>query len=393
MSQGQIESSKGAARSGQMYVVNDAPFKEVDLRAESAWWNALPLQGFHIGDVWVPNRFLLAPMCNVTNLPYRILARREGAALLATEMLSSVALVDENSRTFQMMEFLPEESPIMVQISGSDPETMLRAAIMVEESGASILNLNCGCPVKKIIRGGSGSALLKNPEILRGILRTLRPRIRIPLTVKMRAGWDDASVNAVEVSRMCEDEGVDAVMLHPRTRRQQYEGVANWDLIAEVKSRVGIPVVGNGDIFQAEDAFRMMAATDCDAVMIGRGAMGNPWIFRDCIRKEISDEPATSLPPIPGSVSHRERYDLIRRHVDYYISYAGEAFALKSVRKQLLLYVAGMPGLPAFRARLPEMNTRRAFYEALSTLFGFPAEEYEEVLDGAGFAGIEHESP
>jgi len=364
------------------HVVCDAPFREVDLEAESAWWTSLPLEGFSIGNVWVPNRFLLAPMCNVTNLPYRILARREGASLLATEMLSSVALVAESSRTFQMMEFLSHEAPIMVQISGSNPETMLEAALMVEENGASILNLNCGCPVKKIIRGGSGSALLKNPEVLRGILRTLRPRIKIPITVKMRAGWDDASVNAVEITRMCEDEGVDAVMLHPRTRRQQYEGVANWDLIREVKASTGIPVIGNGDIFTADDAFRMMASTGCDAVMIGRGAMGNPWIFRDCIRREVEESKIPVDGSFPVGASQRERYDAIRRHVEFYISYTGEELALTSIRKQLLLYVAGMPGLATFREKLPSLDRRRTFYEALSELFGFPAEQIPDPPNG-----------
>jgi nifR3 family TIM-barrel protein len=349
-------------------VVDPAYFESIDLSSDSAWWTDLNLLGFDIGGVPIPNRFLLAPMCDVTNLPYRIIARSEGASLLATEMLSSVALAMGGNKTLQMMEFLPSEEPVMVQISGTAPDVMLKASEMIQDYGASILNLNCGCPVKKIIKGGSGSALLRDTKVLRNIIRTLRPRVEIPLTVKLRAGWDAKSINAVEVARMCEDEGVDSVMLHGRTRSQMYEGNANWDLIAEVKQAVSIPVIGNGDIFTGEDAHRMLEHTKVDGVMIARGAIGNPWIFRECIYGELErrGEPLSTFeefpPPRPDL---QERYDTILKHFNLFSAYAGEHRALFQLRKQIMAYVKGLAGASAFRANLASFTTRETLVQCL----------------------------
>jgi len=364
------------AENSPSHVVDPAVFQGIDLAEESAWWSKLELKGFEIAGVHIPNRFLLAPMCDVTNLPYRIIARTEGASLLSTEMLSSVALAMGGNKTLQMMEFLPSEAPIMVQISGTKPDVMLKASEMIQDYGASILNLNCGCPVKKVIKGGSGSALLRDTEVLRGIIRTLRPAVHIPLTVKLRAGWDAQSVNAVEVAKMCEDEGVDSVMLHGRTRSQMYEGNANWDLIGEVKQAVSIPVIGNGDIFTGSDAHRMLEHTGCDGVMIARGAIGNPCIFRECIAEELkargeSEELLKTLPtPQPNL---EERYETIMYHFNLFAAYAGEHRALVQLRKQIMAYGKGLPGASAFRANLSRFDKRETLVECLQDFLLNPA--------------------
>lgn len=354
------------------HAVDPTAFADIDVNARSRWWRRLPLVSFRIADVEIPNRYLLAPMCNVTNLPYRLLAREQGASLVSTEMLSSVALAVGGERSLQMMEFLPDEHPIMVQISGTDAEVMRRAAEMIQDYGATLINLNCGCPVKKIIKGGSGSALLRNPRLLRRILRALRPRLRIPLTVKMRAGWDEQSINAVEIARLCEDEGVDAIMLHPRTRRQMYDGQANLDLIACVKHAVRIPVIGNGDVFTATDALDMLAATGCDAVMIGRGAIGNPWIFRQCVIEEVrrthpSSNVLAALPSPHPSLD--ERLTMIRRHFDLLAAYTGEEIALRVFRRQLMAYLKGLPHSTTFRGHLPQLTSRHMFLERVEAYF------------------------
>ncbi|MBR57558.1 MAG: tRNA dihydrouridine synthase DusB [Myxococcales bacterium] len=346
------------------YVVDPDQIDAIDLSGESAWWEDLSLISTRIGPVEIPNRYFLAPMCDVTNLPYRVIARTQGASLLATEMLSSVALAMGGHRTFHMMEFLPDEKPIMVQISGTDPDIMRTASLMIQDYGASILNLNCGCPVKKVIKGGSGSALLRDKEVLRKILRTLRPVLEIPLTVKMRAGWDAKSVNAVDIAKMCEDEGVDSVMLHGRTRKQMYEGKANWDLIGEVVQAVSIPVIGNGDIFTGADAHRMLEHTGCEAVMLARGAIGNPWIFRECIALELEKRGEKNLPP--GPPTPEERLEIIWKHFELFAAYAGRDRALVRIRKQLMAYVRGLPGSSAFRARLSSLSSEENLRSSLA---------------------------
>jgi tRNA-dihydrouridine synthase B len=350
----------------------------LDLDGESAWWRDLSLESFRIGDVEVPNRFLLAPMCNITNLPFRVLARREGASLGCTEMLSGVALARGGEKTLRMLEILPGERPVMVQISGTDPEALLRAAELAQGAGASIMNLNCGCPAKKVTSGCSGAALLKDPRLIARILKTLRPALHIPLTVKLRSGWNETSINAIEVARICEDEGCDALMLHPRTRSQLYRGRANWDLITSMKQAVSIPVVGNGDICSAEDAFTMMDTTGCDAVMIGRASIGNPWIFRQCVLAEAerSGSGDSARPPLPPPLpSPSERKTTILRHFELYGAYAGEARASRQIRGQLMAYVKGLPGAVAFRARVSEINGREILEELLDGLFPDDGEE------------------
>jgi tRNA-dihydrouridine synthase B len=340
-------------------ILDEGHFANIDFEAQSSWWRELPLEQFEIAGIPIRNRYLLAPMCGVSNLPYRILARAEGAALVSTEMVSSTELEKGRKRSFELVEFLPIEEPVMVQISGTEADVMLKAALMVQDYGATILNLNCGCPVKKVIKGGSGAAMLRNPEVLRSILQRLRPDLEMPLTVKMRAGWNEQNVNALEVAQMCEDCGVDALMLHPRTRDQFYEGNADWDLIAQVKEAVSIPVIGNGDIFSAQDAHEMLEHTGCDAIMIGRHAIGNPWIFRQCVLEEINRSKTSSAFGLPDSFpSSEERLQTILTHFDYFCAYLGQRLALNSLRKQFLIYLKDEPGFELFRERLARIRSR-----------------------------------
>ena len=312
-----------------------------------------------IADLDCINPWLLAPMCDVTNWPFRALCREMGAGLIMTEMVSSTDLAAARERTFKLMEFEASEQPIGVQISGCpDVDAMERAAALVEEHGASLLNLNCGCPVKKVISGGSGSALLRDIDLLREICRRLRRVVSIPLTIKVRAGWDARSVNALEVGRMCEDEGMDAIMIHARTREQGYDGDANWRLIADLKRAVSIPVIGNGDVFGPEDGHKMLAETGCDGVMIGRGAMGNPWIFR-----------GLSQPGQPWKPTRTELHHTIVRHFHRYIDWVGEHKACLDMRKQVLWYTHKLPGSRDLRLRLKDMGTPDDFLAILQAFF------------------------
>src|SRR5438046_3504021 len=238
----------------------------------------------------------LAPMAGVTNAPFRLVCREAGAGLLTSEEIDARALVEGNARTQVIAHYLPEERPIAFQLLGGDPDVLAEAARRLAATGADGIDLNMGCPVSKIVAKGQGAALMRDPLRAAVIFRTLRKAVDVPFTIKIRSGWDERTVNAVEIARIAEGEGVDAITVHPRTRSQQYAGVAPWEIIASVVDAVAIPVVGNGDIRSRADAAAMIAATGCAAVLIGRGAPGAPWIFG------AGDAPRT------------ERARIIRRH-------------------------------------------------------------------------------
>ena len=290
----------------------------------------------------------LAPMAGVTNAPFRLVARESGAGLLTTEEIDARALVQGNARTLVLARYLPEERPLVFQLLGADPAVLAEAARRLEGDGADGIDLNMGCPVAKIVAKGQGAALMRDPVGAAVILRTLRKAVRVPLTVKIRGGWDDHTVNAVEIAGLAEAEGVEGITIHPRTRSQQYTGRAPWQIIADVVRAVRVPVTGNGDVQSHADAAAMAAATGCAAVMIGRGALGRPWIFR-------SDAP-----------SREERTAVIRRHAALIERHLPERLALTQLKKHLAWYADGLP----FAARTrPALFASRTAAEALDAFW------------------------
>jgi len=276
----------------------------------------------------------LAPMAGVTNAPFRLVARECGAGLLTSEEIDARALGEDNVKTRLLARFLPEEHPIALQLLGSDPDVLAEAARRLEAEGADAIDLNMGCPVPKIVAKGHGAALMRDPLQAAVVFRTMRKAIGVPFTIKIRAGWDERTVNAPEIAQVAESEGVDAVTVHPRTRSQQYTGRAPWEIIAGVVAAVRIPVIGNGDVRSREEAVAMTRETGCVAVMIGRGALGAPWIFS-----------ATTVSPA-------DKAGVIRRHCTLIETHLPERQALIQLKKHLAWYSAGLPGGARLRAAL-----------------------------------------
>ena len=233
-----------------------------------------------IGNVELKNKVFLSPMAGVTDLPFRLICKEQDCGMLYTEMVNSKALCYDDENTKKMLKIEDEEHPVAVQIFGSDPEFMGRAAEIMNEYPNEILDINMGCPAPKVVKNGDGSALMKNPKLAEEVLKAVVKNSEKPVTLKIRKGWDDESVNAVEIAKIAEASGISALAIHGRTREQYYSGKADWDIIAEIKQNINIPVIGNGDVFTVEDAINMLEKTKCDAIMIGRGAQGNPWIFK-----------------------------------------------------------------------------------------------------------------
>jgi tRNA-dihydrouridine synthase B len=288
----------------------------------------------------------LAPMAAVTNTPFRLVCRECGAGPLTNEELDARALLQGSVRTLEMTRFLPEERPIAMQLLGSDPDVLAEAARRLEAAGADAIDLNMGCPVAKIVSKGQGAALMRDPLGAAVILRTMRKAIGVRFTVKIRGGWDERTVNAVEIARVAESEGVDAITVHPRTRSQQYAGVAPWEIIGSVVDAVSIPVVGNGDVRSRTDAAAMVAATGCAAVMVGRGALGAPWIFAS------------------GDVSRGQRARIIRRHAELIETHLSAPTALVQLKKHLAWYASGFPGAAKLRETLFGLETPAAVQDA-----------------------------
>jgi len=294
-----------------------------------------------IANLTLANNIVLAPMAGISDLPYRRVMKEAGAALVTTEMISAKGLLHDGKRTFELLRTCDEEQPLAAQIFSGDEQSLAEAARIVSPH-ADVIDINMGCPVKKVIRGGAGAALMQDPAMVGRILSVVRKATERPLTVKIRSGWDSSSVNFLEIGRIAVDEGVDAVTLHPRTRAQGFSGKADWDQISQLKSALTVPVIGSGDIFTPEDGLRMLEQTRCDAIMIGRGGYGNPWLIRRIAAMQNGEQ----LPhPAPA-----DRLAAARRHLEYFTGYFGEGKALFHMRKHLCWYSRGLAGAAAFRA-------------------------------------------
>ena len=295
-----------------------------------------------IGNVNLANPYILAPMAGVTDLPFRLLCKEQGAGLLCMEMISAKALQYKNKNTKALLAIHPEEYPVSLQLFGSDPKIMSEMAKMIEELPFQILDINMGCPVPKVVRNGEGSALMKNPKLVHEIVSAVSKAIEKPVTVKIRKGFDDDHINAVEIAKIIEDAGGAAVAVHGRTREQYYSGKADWDIIRQVKEAVSIPVIGNGDVISGEKALQMRRETGCDGVMIARGALGDPWLF-ERVNAAIEGLPAPKAPNLQA------RMNALRRQVEEMVEQKGEFVAMPQARSQTMHYMKGLKGAANLR--------------------------------------------
>ena len=313
-----------------------------------------------IGNVKLENNLILAPMAGVTDLPFRVLCREEGCGLLYTEMVSAKAILYKNKNTKELLEVDPSERPIAVQLFGSDPQILGAMAHQIEDGPYDLIDLNMGCPVPKVAGNGEGSALMKNPKLVEEILSTMVRSVKKPVTVKFRKGFDDEHVNAVEIAQIAESCGVSAVAVHGRTREQYYSGTADWDIIRQVKEAVSIPVIGNGDIFTPQDAKRCLEETGCDGLMIGRGARGNPWIFKRTAHYLETGELLAE--PIGAEIG-----EMILRHARMQVKMKGEYIGMKEMRKHVAWYTAGLPHSASMRRASNELETLEQLENLLNT--------------------------
>lgn len=324
------------------------------------------IRTLQIGNVTLENNLILAPMAGVSDLPFRLLCREQGAGLVCMEMVSAKAILYKNRNTEELLTIDPKEHPVSLQLFGSDPDIISEIAKQIEERPFDILDLNMGCPVPKVVNNGDGSALMKNPRLAGEIIEKTARAIKKPLTVKIRKGFDDAHVNAVELAHIAQESGVAAVAVHGRTREQYYAGHADWDIIRQVKEAVSIPVIGNGDIRTPEDVAAMAEQTGCDGYMIARGAEGNPWIFRQILHYFETGE-HLSRPDFS------EVTEMLLRHAKMQIDCKGDYTGIREIRKHAAWYTAGYRNSSKLRGRINEVEN----YEQLEALFR-EVESYNE---------------
>lgn len=311
-----------------------------------------------IGNVTLDNKVFLSPMAGVTDLPFRLICKEQDCGMLYTEMINAKALCYDDQNTKKMLKIEEEEHPVAVQIFGSDPAFMGGAAEILNEYPNEILDINMGCPAPKVIKNGDGSALMKNPKLAEEVLKSVVKNSKKPVTLKIRKGWDDNNINAVEIAKIAEASGISALAIHGRTREQYYSGKADWDIIAKIKESINIPVIGNGDVFEVEDAINMINKTNCDAIMIGRGAQGNPWIF-----KRINHYMKTGgiLPEPTGE----EKINTALKHLKLAIDEHGEYVAVREMRKHIAWYLKGLRGSARLR---DEINKIEGYEEVVNKL-------------------------
>ena len=311
-----------------------------------------------IGNLNLDNRVFLSPRAGVTDLPFRLICKEQDCGMLYTEMVNAKALCYDDQNTKKMLKIEEEEHPVAIQIFGSDPEYMGGAAKILNSYPNEILDINMGCPAPKVVKNGDGSALLKNPELAAKVLKAVVGNSEKPVTLKIRKGWDDTCINAVEIAKIAEDCGISAIAIHGRTRDQYYSGKADWDIIRQVKENVSIPVIGNGDVFEVEDAINMLNQTNCDAIMIGRGAQGNPWIF-----KRINHYMQTGeILPEP---TLEEKINTAKKHLKLAVEEHGEYVAVREMRKHIAWYLKGLRNSARVR---DEINKIESYEEVVNKL-------------------------
>ncbi|MBQ1681537.1 MULTISPECIES: tRNA dihydrouridine synthase DusB [Agathobacter] len=307
-----------------------------------------------IKNVELKNNLMLAPMAGVTDLPFRLLCKEQGVGLLCMEMVSAKAILYKNKNTEELMQVHPEENPVSLQLFGSDPDIMAEIAHRIEPRNFDIIDVNMGCPVPKVVKNKEGSALMLEPKRVEQILTKMAKSIEKPLSVKIRKGFDDDHINAVEIAKIAEASGVSMIAVHGRTREQYYSGEADWDIIRRVKEAVSIPVIGNGDIRSADDVRRMYEQTGCDGFMIGRGAQGNPWIFSQILEGNLQTE----------KPDREEVAAMILRHGELLLQYKGEFTGMREIRKHAAWYTTGYPNSSRLRDEINHVET----YEQLCEL-------------------------
>ena len=320
------------------------------------------MKKMQIGNITLQNNCILAPMAGVTDLPFRLLCAEQGAGLVCMEMVSAKAIYYNNKNTEELMEIHPDEHPVSLQLFGSDPEIISEMAKRIEEKPFDILDINMGCPVPKVVNNGEGSALMKNPKLVGEIISKTVKAIQKPVTVKFRKGFDEEHINAVEIAKIAEQSGASAVAVHGRTREQYYAGKADWEIIAQVKDAVSIPVIGNGDVTDGESARRLLTQTGCDGIMIGRAVRGNPWIFREILHYLETGE-AMEKP------SGKEVCDTILRHARMELLQKGEYTAVREMRKHIAWYTIGYPHSAALRRRVNEIEEFSQLEETVRSIF------------------------
>ena len=312
-----------------------------------------------IGNIEIENCLALGPMAGVTDLPFRLLCKEMGCNMLYTEMVSAKAILYKNKNTKELLNIDKNEHPVGVQLFGSDPDIMAQIAAQVEEGECDFIDINMGCPVPKIVNNGEGSALLKQPKLVEEILTKMVKAVNKPVTVKIRKGFENGTVYAVEIAKIAESCGVSAIAVHGRTREQYYSGKADWDVIKDVKKAVKIPVIGNGDIFSAEDAKAMKEYTGCDGLMVARGARGNPWIFRK-IKEYLENGNVIDKPTI------NDIREMIIRHAKMLVDYKGEYTGIREMRKHIAWYTAGLPHSAELRRMCNQIETMENLVETVN---------------------------
>ena len=314
-----------------------------------------------IGNVTLENNLVLAPMAGVTDLPFRLLCKEQGAGLICTEMVSAKAIYFKNKNTESLMEIDERERPVSLQLFGSEPDLMAEIAAQIEDRNFDILDINMGCPVPKVVNNQEGSALMKNPKLVEQIITKVSKAIKKPLTVKIRKGFTQDTVNAVEIARIAQESGAAAIAVHGRTREQYYSGKADWDIIRRVKEAVSIPVIGNGDVDSPEKAMLMQEQTGCDGIMIGRAVQGNPWLFSRILHYQKTGQ----LPPKPDKEEIKE---MMLRHAKLQLEYKGPYTGIREMRKHVAWYTAGMPHSAAVRRMVNQVESFEELEELVKGL-------------------------